>query len=342
MQEEPRPRLLLNWNAEGVRARWRESSLAALVLHLSFVIAVLISPRFFYGNPIIAQLQVVRPDVTVLYLPNTGPDVPIPEARTPPDLTAEERQRAVVRPALTLDPEELERILTPPVQALPTPLTPPASPPPGSRQLPPGPGRGLSAGTPSTPGGNEGDREGRQFAQLQNVPDLSRNPNLSLQLPQTTAGRAIEESLRRSQNAPAQGGVPGGGGLEGEGPVQPNFNTPFPTILSDTRGVDFTPYLIRLVREVRRNWYAVIPESARRLGEQGKVVIIFTILKDGSVPRAEPRLVYSSGRSHLDRPALAAIRTSQPFPPLPAEFSGPNIVLQFTFLYNLPLDYTGP
>jgi TonB family protein len=124
--------------------------------------------------------------------------------------------------------------------------------------------------------------------------------------------------------------------------VQPNFDTPYPTILSDTRGVDFSPYLVRLLREVRRNWYAVIPESARFLGEQGRVVIVFTIEKDGSVPRGEPRVVAPSGRSHLDRPALAAIRTSQPFPPLPAEFDGPHIVLQFTFLYNLPLDYTGP
>ena len=43
----------------------------------------------------------------------------------------------------------------------------------------------------------------------------------------------------------------------------------------------------------------------------------------------------------MERPAVAAIRSSEPFPPLPKEFTGDNIVLQFTFLYNLPADYTG-
>ena len=156
-------------------------------------------------------------------------------------------------------------------------------------------------------------------------------------MPQTTPGRAIQESLRRGQGA--AGRAPGAGG-EDQGPIEPNFNTPYPTILSDTRGVDFTPYLVRLVREVRRNWYAVIPDSAR--WEQGRVIIIFTIEKDGAVPRGQPTIVSSSGRSHLDRPALGAIRGAQPFPPLPPKFDGPNIVLQFTFLYNLPIDYTGP
>ena len=33
--------------------------------------------------------------------------------------------------------------------------------------------------------------------------------------------------------------------------------------LSDPMGVDFKPYLIRILTAVRRNWFAVIPESAR-------------------------------------------------------------------------------
>ncbi|MGH9862620.1 MAG: TonB family protein, partial [Candidatus Acidiferrales bacterium] len=178
---------------------------------------------------------------------------------------------------------------------------------------------------------------GTEIARLEDLPKPQRNPGSGLELPLKSPGRAIEESLRQSQG---QSGGPGGAsGVEG--PLQPNLNTPFPVILSDTRGVDFGPYLVRLLREVRRNWYAVIPESAR-LGEKGRAVIIFTIQKDGSVPLGQPTLVYSSGRSHLDRPALASIRASQPFPPLPSEFTGPNLTLQFTFLYNLPLDYKGP
>jgi TonB family protein len=85
---------------------------------------------------------------------------------------------------------------------------------------------------------------------------------------------------------------------------------------------------------VRRNWYSVIPESAR-LGEKGRVAIVFEILKDGSVPQI--RLIGSSGSDPLDRAAAASIRASIPFPPLPEEFTGNHLVLEFIYLYNLGL-----
>jgi TonB family protein len=78
----------------------------------------------------------------------------------------------------------------------------------------------------------------------------------------------------------------------------------------------------------------VIPESAR-LGEKGRVGIVFEILRDGTVPQL--RLVASSGSDALDRAALAGIRASIPFPPLPEEFTGNHLVLQFIFLYNMTL-----
>ena len=56
-------------------------------------------------------------------------------------------------------------------------------------------------------------------------------------------------------------------------------------------------------------------------------------MKDGFVP--ELGLVGSSGADPLDRAALAGIRASVPFPPLPQEFTGNHLVLQFMFLYNL-------
>jgi TonB family protein len=116
--------------------------------------------------------------------------------------------------------------------------------------------------------------------------------------------------------------------------LEPNFSTAGPIILSDTLGVDFGPYLSRIVYIVRRNWYSVIPESAR-LGEKGRVGIVFEILKDGSAPQL--RLVASSGSDPLDRAALAGIHASIPFPPLPEEFTGNHLVLQFIFLYNMTM-----
>lgn len=101
---------------------------------------------------------------------------------------------------------------------------------------------------------------------------------------------------------------------------------------SDPMGVDFKPYLIRVLSAVKRNWMAVVPESAR-LGRRGKTVIQFAISKDGSVPKLV--IAIPSGAEALDRAAVAGISASNPFPPLPAEFRGSVIRLQLNFLYNL-------
>ncbi len=104
-------------------------------------------------------------------------------------------------------------------------------------------------------------------------------------------------------------------------------------LLSDPRGVDFKPYLVRILASVKRNWMAVIPESAR-LGRRGRVVLQFIINKDGSVPRLV--IASASGTEALDRAAVAGISATNPFPPLPDDFRGDSIRLQFVFLYNMP------
>ncbi|MGH9803991.1 MAG: TonB family protein [Candidatus Acidiferrales bacterium] len=336
MLDQSRPRLQVDWQEDAIRARGRESAFAALVLHVALLLVVLVQPGLLSGGApaAVVVLPEDQKDLTVLYLPSDA--VPVPEPQTPRDLTPEESRRAVVQPKIYLDREELERVL-PPRQAVPLAEPEVALTEPGG----PTGGEVKERATTEPLGGDPQSSRRTEIARLEDVPAPGGRDSRSLTLPERSAGRAIQESLRPAPGAP-QGGAGTGGGPGGlPGAMQPNFSTPFPRILSDTRGVDFTPYLIRLVREVRRNWYAVIPESAR-WGEQGKVVIVFTVLKDGSVPMGQPQIIYSSGRSHLDRPTLAAIRASQPFPPLPAEFTGPNLALQFTFLYNLPIDYQGP
>ncbi len=94
-----------------------------------------------------------------------------------------------------------------------------------------------------------------------------------LNLPNMTPGQAIQQSLQSAAHGRSAGGGVGNSSGYGEGNgqfqnLEPNFSTEGPLILSDTRGVDFGPYLARVVFAVRRNWYSVIPESAR-LGEKG-------------------------------------------------------------------------
>jgi TonB family protein len=104
-------------------------------------------------------------------------------------------------------------------------------------------------------------------------------------------------------------------------------------VLSDTQGVDFGPYLKRVVDDVRRNWYTLIPESARApIMKKGKVSIEFAIKKDGRI--AGIQLVGPSGDVALDRAAYGGITSNNPFAPLPPEFSGQYLALRFTFYYN--------
>jgi TonB family protein len=98
-------------------------------------------------------------------------------------------------------------------------------------------------------------------------------------------------------------------------------------VLSDTQGVDFGPYLQRVLQDVRENWHRVIPESAEM--EKGKVAIEFAITKDGKV--ADMRLVATSNNVRLDRAAWAGISESNPFQPLPSDFTGPYLALRFRF-----------
>jgi TonB family protein len=102
-------------------------------------------------------------------------------------------------------------------------------------------------------------------------------------------------------------------------------------LMSDPLGVDFRPYLIQILSLVRKNWFAVIPESAR-LGNRGVVELQFIIDRNGDVPKLV--IATPSGSESLDKAAVAAVSASVRFPPLPNEFKGQQIRLQFAFKYN--------
>ncbi len=152
----------------------------------------------------------------------------------------------------------------------------------------------------------------------------------------SSVDEAVRQVARSGGGALIVGDLGEGIGGLGEAlrnPAGPVKNSSALELLSDPEGVDFKPYLIRILSTVRRNWTAVIPESAR-LGRRGKVLIQFAIDNDGSVPKLV--IATGSGADSLDRAAVAGISASNPFPPLPDEFRGKQIRLQFTFLYNVP------
>jgi len=325
---EPEFHLLLEMEQEAARWRRRTMFLLSLILHALLITIVMVSPDLLRRGAALmgVEVQPAAPrERTFLWIP---PDVLKRMQEPPPDtdiLSDKDRRAQGRSPIIDPDgnrmPYSQGNTPLPEIAGGAPPLPPPGAapaPPPGGSEVPPPP-----------------PDENRQESQLRlmDVRPEGSGGSSQLRLPSATPGQAIQQSLEAAARGRATGpGAGAGDSLSQFRNFDPNFSTEGPVILSDTRGVDFGPYLARVVWNVRRNWYAVIPVTAR-LGTKGRVAIVFEILKDGSVP--ELRLVASSGSDPLDRAAVAAIRASNPFPPLPEEFTGEHLVLQFIFLYNM-------
>ena len=67
--------------------------------------------------------------------------------------------------------------------------------------------------------------------------------------------------------------------------------------------------------------------------ESKRVVLLFKIAKSGRMLSC--RVLKSSGLPAADQAALRAVELTAPFRPLPAEFKGQSIDIQFTFDYNV-------
>ncbi len=336
MNPEPELRLLQDLESEVARWRRRTLFLVSVIVHGIFIWILLFAPNLFHRGAEMMGINLRRarkPETTYLWLP---PDV-LKRLREPDTPTLSDKNRRAQGRSPIVDPNGLRmpylRGNTPlpevPGGGQPVPPAAPPAPPPA----------GGTAATPAPPAPKQEDNQEARL-RLMDVPEKPEGGgDPRLRLPLSTPSNSIREAAQAAARNRAAAGVPG----PGEGTSQfenlhPNFSTEAPIILSDTQGVDFGPYLARVVYVVRHNWYQVIPESARLGMEKGRVAIVFEIVKDGSVPQL--RLVGSSGSDPLDRAALAGIRASIPFPPLPTEFTGNHLVLQFIFLYNI--GYTNP
>lgn len=323
------PMLLAELADERARSRVREASLLSLVIHLLLFIAILLAPKYVPKQVVkawTAQELIQQRELTYLELP---PDKQVAPKRPETDVISD-KDRIATRRRATLDRKELSKILdstrpgpprAPAAPAVPQPAAPPASS--QTAQVAP------PAAQPPVPRAER--QPGNQLARLEPPPLTGRSPGpfgggLS-------AGSAIEQAARAAAAHRAAGGGAGGDyglgrGRVGDNAVQSNLD-----ILSDTMGVDFGPYLARVLHDVRENWYNLIPEVARApLMKRGKVSIEFAILRDGGV--AGMRLTGPSGDVSLDRAAWGGITASNPFPPLPGEFGGQYLALRFHFYYN--------
>ncbi|MDD3236476.1 MAG: TonB family protein [Candidatus Gastranaerophilales bacterium] len=121
----------------------------------------------------------------------------------------------------------------------------------------------------------------------------------------------------------SRGGTGSGGNLGNPGPGNPKGAPGIDAV----REPDFGPYMRELQRRIKMNW------EPPKGNESKRVVLLFTITRDGRLQSVH--VSKSSGLAAADKAAISAVQLTAPFRPLPPEYKGSNVDIQFTFDYNV-------
>ncbi len=325
---------------EGARlsARVREAIWVSVILHLLIFWWILYGPRWKF----LQSAQVVNPvPVTPQKAPeqvylNMPPDL-VKKPQKPTNIisdqnhvaqtrhptqdqkTLEELQamRRAGRPSPPPQPQQQARQQQQPQQPRPQPQQQ------QQREESAAPRQQAPQPLPSAPSATE---QARQQAPQHRT--ANRQQEQTTNQPNMSVGDMIRQAERNAARANGENGENGEGAPVAHPGLQAGVE-----VLSDTMGVDFGPYLHKVVQATQSTWDELIPESARPpLLKKGKVAIQFIITPDGSIKKMQ--LILPSGDVSLDRAAWGGIVGAGPFPPLPTQFKGPYLALRFYFLYN--------
>jgi TonB family protein len=323
------PHLLIQLQDDLSRARKREALWLSVILHLFVIILLWNSERLMGLLPhrtvdLAISANDKSKDATFLELPPDEQKL----TRRPDAKVISDKDRIATSKAPQINREELKKILQSahPGQPGANVQAPPAQGQPAQNQA-----QNQQPPAPQENSGFAPPQQSDQTARLQTPPQNRPVPNFNTQM---TAGSAIEQATRAAAESRGHygSGQAGDYGLsEGKG----GYKAMAPAeILTDTMGVDFGPYMTRIVQIVKQNWYTLMPPSVYPpIRKQGKLALEFQILKDGTVTGLIRDT--SSGDVGLDRAAWGSITASTPFPPLPKEFPGKLLGLRFYYFYNL-------
>ncbi len=304
--------------------RWqriREGIWISILAHIVLFSLLSWIPRYVLHSPqVIDPIEAIkkRKDLTYLdELPDALKQIQKPKAKLPP----------LPKNQSTVDKKTMDALKAM-EKARPKPK-PPAEQPKAQQPAPPQPAPPLPqpqqpSPLPPTTAAPQPKPEIVQEPQPAPVP---AKPNFSVNQPSTAD--QLRQAMRDSAHGPSGGGL-GGGSLHGHSGADGGAQ-----IMSDTQGVDFGPYLQKLIRETYRTWDPLIPEEVNPpISKRGEVEIYFTILPNGRLQAHAMQLTGRSGDVALDRAAWGAIEGAD-YPPLPKEFHGPNLQLRFRFQYNI-------
>jgi TonB family protein len=346
------PHLLIQLQDDLSRARKREAAWLSVILHLLVVILLWNGDRIVGLWPHRAVPLELRADAdrtkdaTYLELP---PDEQKP-TRRPDTKVISDKDRVATSKAPQINHEELKKLLQS-MRGRPGPIAPQpgagATPPPQPQAAQNVPQQSPQNNPQPSTGFEPAPTQTNDQARLQTPPQGGTRVQPNFNLPMT-AGSAIEQAEKAAAENRGRYGGGGEAGDYGTGLNRGGFKAMAPAeILTDTLGVDFGPYLTRVVQVVKANWYNIMPPSVYPpIRKQGKLAIEFSILKNGTVAGMTVRT--PSGDVALDRAAWGSITASNPFPPLPREFVAQcgvpirdekcNLGLRFYYFYNLDVD----
>ena len=148
------------------------------------------------------------------------------------------------------------------------------------------------------------------------------------------AGKSGSASPSFSPTTSSRGGSGGGGRFSNStGSGRGNIGNPGPGNPNGAPGIDaikepdFGPYMKELQRRIKMNW------DPPKGNESKRVILLFSITRDGRLKSV--KVHRSSGLEAADRAAMDAVKLTAPFRPLPPEFKGESVDIQFTFDYNV-------
>lgn len=298
-------------------ARIREGIWIALLLHAVAVLLWIYGPRYILHEPVVVNPALKdHKQLTYLNMPSS--------AMHPPKASSQAKRPTSAQPVhphvdqKTLKHFQAMRKAEPPREQQPPPPQQTTQPPVQQAQQQPVP---AQTPAPQPQGAPKQETQTAQQATQQQSNPFKTDDSAGDMIRQAAKG-AASGSGSAGANAPAGSGGMGAGAQ----------------ILSDTMGVNFQPWLERVIAATYRSWLPIIPMSARPpLNDQGKVTIKFDVFPDGSIRPHSMSLMSASGKTPLDRAAWAGI-TGATYPPLPAEFKGKSLTLAFGFYYNVPTD----
>ncbi|WP_254059595.1 TonB family protein [Granulicella sp. L46] len=311
LEEHELIKLLDTIEDERARGRFRESIYISLFVWLAIAWVLFYGPKYLWHSPqlitpadALHQQEVVQLNAPVLPHHAFAPAPKIDrgtiakvKAMAPAPTAAPPAPVPTAAPAPTEPSQTPPAAMTQPTPPVPSPALP----------LPSAPRPAIRSAEPEAP-----------------TPQPSTRPNFNTG---RTANDDMQQAMQGSQSAGDDRSVGIKGSNRGTG-VGSGAE-----ILSDTQGVNFQPYLQRIIRLIYQQWIPLLPEEARPpLNKRGTSQIRFTINPDGTI--AAMHLDGSSHDDALNRAAWGSITGVGQFPPLPKQFHGPNLELRIHYLVN--------